>query len=237
MENYNKPSPINFQGDLKKEWKRFKTHFDCFLNAADLNHVSEARKTSIFLNLAGEEAFDLFESFKLSDQDRHSYVVVVNEFEKHFLPKPIISLRYRFHTRLQNHGESFDHYQNALKKVAEKCDFGDLKDSLIRDQIVYGLNNNDVRKKLLEYDDLSLDELVEFCRKEYPVEAETVANGNRSINGTRRCVYPNQAYMCKKCGSMHKVGECIAYGHRCEHCNGMNHFTIGCLKKNFGIKP
>ena len=40
-------------------------------------------------------------------------------------------------------------YVNALRVLAETCDFGALKDQLVRDRIVGGFRENTVKRKLL----------------------------------------------------------------------------------------
>ena len=52
----------------------------------------------------------------------------------------------------------------ALRAVAETCEFGTLKDHLIRDRIVCGVRENAVRRKLLQESGLTLSKCVDICR-------------------------------------------------------------------------
>ena len=51
-----------------------------------------------------------------------------------------------------------------LRRRAEYGEFGALKDSLIRDQIVVGINDPKLRERLLRETDLSLEKAIKLCR-------------------------------------------------------------------------
>ena len=65
---------------------------------------------------------------------------------------------------------SIDTYSSALRALASTCDFGQLKDQLIRDKIVCGVQNNVVRRKLLQEPKLALNRCLDICRT---IEATT----------------------------------------------------------------
>ena len=48
--------------------------------------------------------------------------------------------------------------------MADSCEFEDLKDSLIRDRIVFGIADNNVRECLLQVPDLTLNKALEIAR-------------------------------------------------------------------------
>lgn len=61
---------------------------------------------------------------------------VIEKFQAHCSPRRnTIYIR----SRMQQPGETFDCFVTDLKRKVQSCDFGDLKDSMIRDQIVYGI--------------------------------------------------------------------------------------------------
>jgi len=63
-------------------------------------------------------------------------------------------------TRRQNCGNLRIHF--AI--VGRHCNFGALKDELIRDRIVCGVRDNSMRKKLLQVPELTLDKCLDICR-------------------------------------------------------------------------
>ena len=77
----------------------------------------------------GEEADDIMISFGLTADDTKQYELVKNRFEK----RNIIFERAKFNLRSQQQGESVETFITDLHCLAEHCEFGVLKDELIRD--------------------------------------------------------------------------------------------------------
>ena len=72
--------------------------------------------------------------------------------------------RYEFNNRSQEQPESIDTYITTLRALAETCEFGTLKDDLIRRRIVSGVRDNGIRRKLLQESGLLLSRRVDICR-------------------------------------------------------------------------
>ena len=51
-----------------------------------------------------------------------------------------------------------------LRNKASRCEFAELKNGLIRDRIVCGVNNDTVRARLLRESELSLAACIDICR-------------------------------------------------------------------------
>ena len=73
-------------------------------------------------------------------------------------------------------GESFDTYLTSLCSLVKTCNFGGLKNSLLRDRIVLGLSDNSTRKKLLAEPKLTLEKCINICRAN-----ESTTNRSRDI--------------------------------------------------------
>ena len=78
--------------------------------------------------------------------------------------KNVTFLRHQFFTRAQAPGESFDHFLLDLRHKAKHCEFSGLHDSLLRDRIVAGVNNDSLRVRLLRDTNLDLKSAIETCR-------------------------------------------------------------------------
>ena len=77
------------------------------------------------------------------------YDVVKNKFENYFIAKRnVIYERAKFNVRIQNESEPVESFITDLHCLAEHCEFGTLKDQLIRDRIVVGLRNKQLSEKL-----------------------------------------------------------------------------------------
>lgn len=69
-----------------------------------------------------------------------------------------------FFTWAQKQPGSIDSYVTDLENKAKDCEFGELHDSLVRDRIVCGVTNDQVRGRLLREPDLTLDKASDICR-------------------------------------------------------------------------
>lgn len=89
----------------------------------------------------------------------------MRKFEDYFVPtKNITFERYKFFSCDQKPGNTFDLYLAELYTLSKTCNFGDLRDSLIKDRIVCGIADNGLRERLLREKDLTLDKAIDLCR-------------------------------------------------------------------------
>ena len=80
-------------------------------------------------------------------------------------------------TQIESH-ESIDVYAAALWALAATCEFGELKDEMIRERLVCGIADNSVRRKLLQEPKLSLEKCLDICRS-----AEATSAHLKTISG------------------------------------------------------
>ena len=134
----------------------------------------------------------------------------------------VIYERYRFNNRLQESDESIDAHTTALRTLAKTCEFGSLKEDLIRDCLVYGIRDNSLRKKLLQEPKLTLDKCFDSCRaaeaSKLQMQAMTNQNNQSSdVNALKSSSDKSSARMvddCKFCGKSHERNReiCPAFG-------------------------
>ena len=87
-------------------------------------------------------------------------------FTDYFEPKKnIVFERSRFNARSQLPGETVEQYVTALHVMADKCNYGQLKDELIRDRIVMGLADARTKKRLQLKRDLTLESALTKARQ------------------------------------------------------------------------
>lgn len=66
--------------------------------------------------------------------------------------------------RKQADGESFTNYILELKRLAASCEYGNMKDQIIKDMIVSGTRDNRLRENLLKDNDLTLDKAITIAK-------------------------------------------------------------------------
>lgn len=155
---------LKLDGNISENWRIFKRNFDIIFAARGIDTKTEVVKISTFLNAAGQQAIDLFDSFKLTAVQLASYTEVIKAFEDFCTPrKNVVFERYKFGIRNQKEGEPFDVFLMDIKKLAQYCAFHDV-DEMIRDRIVIGTTDSKLRTRLLEMKDLTLEQAVEKVR-------------------------------------------------------------------------
>lgn len=132
-----------------------------------MSQKEEKAQTSMLLHVIGEEALAIYNTFQFEEDtgDEMKWEKVLKKFENYCMPKRNVTFEgHKFFTRSQHEHETTDQYATKLRNRATSCDFGDLKDSLIRDRIICGIVNSMVREHLLRQDDLTLDKTLQLCR-------------------------------------------------------------------------
>lgn len=251
METLRPPEGLKLVGNVDSNWRCFKQQFELYLAALGLESKSDARKIALLLTVAGPQAIEVFNTFEFEQaDDNQRYDKVIEKFDAHCSPqKNTVYERYVFRSRVQQPEETFDTFVTDLKLKAQSCEFGHLKDSMIRDQIVYGIHDKRTRERLLREAKLTMEEAERMCHATELAQqhAKTFNESNMAAahesakvavvkNKTRRNSTQNRnsetmTYSCKRCGNKHEPRQCPAYGKRCAKCNGKNHFAKQCLAK------
>ena len=77
---------------------------------------------------------DILLSFKLTEAQLKKYDVVKKSFDDHFVVRRnIIFDRAKFNQRKQHEGEMVDSFVTDLHALAEHCEYGTLREEMIRD--------------------------------------------------------------------------------------------------------
>lgn len=166
--NFKQPNPLVLNGNLSENWRRFYQTFDIFMEASSLGSRSSSRKTAILLNTIGEEALEIFNSFVFTDEgDKKDYDKVIEKFQSYCNPKKNKTYhRFLFYKRQQQKDEPFDHFFTDISKMVKDCEFKD-QDDMLRDKIIFGIQDKELQAKLIKSSDdseLTLMKTTEFCR-------------------------------------------------------------------------
>ncbi|KAL3217483.1 hypothetical protein MRX96_032284 [Rhipicephalus microplus] len=88
----------------------------------------------------GKQGTSSLLSISLQKIRKSLFELVKKKFDEYFIKKTnVVYESACFHKRHQMPGESIDQFMMALHILAEKCDFGEFKQRLIRDRFVVGL--------------------------------------------------------------------------------------------------
>lgn len=82
--------------------------------------------------------------------------------------------RYNFGTAIQLEDDSLDDYFYRLEILAKDCDYNDMKNDLIRDRFIIGINDTHLREKLLKFENLTINSLIAIANITIKKEIEFV---------------------------------------------------------------
>ena len=155
---------------------------------------------------------------------------VLNKFSEYCNPKKNVTiLRHNFFTYRQLEGQSFHNFITELKKLSAECEFENLRDSLIKDMIVCGTNDNAFRERLLRESDLTLSRAISagHAAEETRKHAREILQSQSGADLLKinklhkpRHQIPNEKSKeiikkCKSCNGSHPRGKCSANGKSC----------------------
>ena len=186
----------------------------------------EVRKATLQV-VMGQKCFRVLQNLYLTQAQLAlaSSVTIVNALNEYFLPKTNVTYeRHKFNTRNQAHHERINEYVSALRHLVATCEFGNLKDDLIRYRIVLEIYDDNLRARLLRENELTLTQAIDFCRsfeqvkiqmKQMKIEQDVDTDVNEvtaitPANNVRRNNSQSKAVSCKFCGKKHKFGRKFA---------------------------
>ena len=149
MASYNSSlsGPAPFPFDTPDHWPKWKCHFQQYHPASGLLRESEERQVNTLLYCLGEEA----RHFSINQYcgDRKKYDSVLAKCDSFFsVRKNVIIEHTKFNKRSQLPDEPVEQFITSLYNLAADCNFGELKDRLIRDRIVVRIRDASLSERL-----------------------------------------------------------------------------------------
>ena len=235
------------------EFARWKTRWDDYVLC---QHLSEQRRETQVAALRTCFDDDLVRFLRqgVIEVDENADIEVHLNAIKGYVrsqQNPLLD-RMRFFQRSQEIGEGFDDFLASVKEMKVACDFSVNQDCVsckkrdeeaLRDKLVVGIRNSEVRQKLLATTALSLDDTVKIARAEEAAKVthDKLPGGSMAVTAVRaKSSYKKQqnfikpgSKTCGKCGRLwHKdVAECPARNIECHECKKRGHFAKFCRNK------
>ena len=201
-------------------------------------------------------------STNISDADRRKYDSVMGKFDEHFkVRKNVIYERARFNRRDQKEGESAEEYITALYGLIETCEYGALKEEMLRDRLIVGIRDTALSERLQLNAELTLDKTKKAIRQKEAVKepgqelkGEATHKEHLAVEDMTRkpatqpgrrggATYQNgrpqhtggghSQAQCGRCGRRkHQGGQrCPAQNVVCHRCKKRGHFKAQCHSK------
>ncbi|RVE48416.1 hypothetical protein evm_006977 [Chilo suppressalis] len=176
-----------------------------------------------------------------TEPEKSDYEKVLTALKEYCLPKTNETInRHIFFARNQKQGENFIYYLSEIKKLALTCNFGDLRDGLIRDKLINGIIDPKLRERLLREPDLTLERCIEMCKTTeiatgylHQLQEEDTQKIDKINKKQFNTNQQPKMFKCRSCGYEHSHRQCPAYGKMCSFCKKSNHFASVCRSKQW----
>lgn len=242
----NVQAPAEFNFSQPQQWPQWKKRIDRYMSVSGFNKKSDREKIDMLVYLMGNEAEEI--SIQQNLTGNETYAQVMEKFDNYFIPhRNVIFERYKFNSRIQSPGESVESFITSLHALAEYCDYGTLKEELIRDRIVIGVADVKVSERLQLRDKLTLSEAITAVRQaELQGTQNKIIRQEQSVSAIKRNrpKLPNnfkektsmpvgEAKQCSYCGisTCEDRNKCPAKSSFCRACAKRGHWSVMCRSK------
>ena len=236
-----------------KHWlATFQNFIDSVTSTIEENENAEARqrdKRRLLINFLSPAIYPYVE-------DSNTYDEAIQTLKNLYVkPKNKIFSRHVLATRGQQQGESIEEFLQSLKILSKDCTLEAAsaeryKEDLIQDAFINGLASPVIRQRLLEKDDLNLQQTYELASalnraqqqsSAYTSLVASVAEDccsystlEPNISSTAAATSTKRCYFCGK--AYHFRIKCPARSDECYLCGKKGHFAKVCLSKKSVVK-
>ncbi len=161
-----------------------------------------------------------------------------------------VAHRFKFNSCVRRSGESVAAFVANLRSLIEQCEFGDTLEIMIRDRLVFGINDMAIQKRLLAESKLTYKKAIELAQemesadldmkllhgKEKSITISSTMTGE-DINQVSRTHVPSvarQVVHCFRCGAEgHIATQCKLKKHVvCNSCGRVGHIKKACRRES-----
>lgn len=245
------PKPVNLENtNATQNWNKFKDGWKHYSIATELKKKDKEVQASILMSVMGEECREVVNNLELSADEKKDPESIITKLSNHFDPKKnTIYERYVFNTCTQEPDETYDSYFVRLRKLASTCEYPNT-DDFIRDRMVIGIKDSNVRMRLLREADLTLTKTLDIVRAHERAQQQVKDISSGSTDDAKKIQFvkqkrskekkpdfktqlhnkKKQEYKCTRCGNIHVARQCPAYRQKCGYCRKEGHFKECCYK-------
>ena len=211
---------------------------------------------AVFLSVVGASTYRILRNLVAPKKPgEKTYDELIDALSSHFKPTPSeIVERCRFHSRARKPGESVATFVAELRSLSEFCNFGDTLDTMIRDRLVCGINDDAIQRRLLSEPGLTYTKSVELAQsmetaaqnvkelKTKPehsnVQPRTPAAGQDVHYVSGPSGNKKSSPTCFRCGKMgHIASSCkVSRLVVCHRCGKRGHLQKACKSPSKGPK-
>lgn len=158
------PPFLSVPGEPTMLWHKWLRAFEHYIETLGDNGLIDSSKCVLLQNCLGLEGQRIFTTLI---QTEGSYAEAVAALTDYFSSDHTSQMcRLKFHHRAQMAGETLDQFVSALKDLLRPCNYGDLEDKHLLDQLIENTNCPRLRERLLlERKTLTLDKALAISKE------------------------------------------------------------------------
>lgn len=226
--------------DGKDKWTSYVIRIESYFEGNDI--TEDAQKRALLVSALGTRSIDVLSGRCAPRKvNQLTYKEAVEILEGFYDPRPNeIAESFRFFTRVQKEDESVQQFIVNLRRLADKCNFGDMLDRMLRDKIVCGIRSTELQKALLSRSSLTLKEAESMV-----LAAEAAGQGIELMKNVdvktepglhklmdrrpARSTSRQESKECGRCGSKtHSEQACKFKTAKCFKCGKKGHISVAC---------
>lgn len=232
--------------NVAASWKAFKSQFSIYKIAKKLGAMTSEEQICNMLVQMGPDSVQIYEQFKYDEDkeaEKKNLANTITFFDAYFEPvKNVIFERAKFNCMKQ--GElSIHQFIVSLQQQATYCDYGTVKDDLVRDRVVVGVRDQKLREYLIDLDDLDLAKCIQKAKQYTSNHGQAsqfregekdnldvvVGQKQRRFQSVKPELRPSGGRLqspCFLCGKLfHRNNACPAKETTCKVCNVKGHWA------------
>ena len=226
----------------QEDWLSYTERLEQYFAANGIKDDEADKRRAILLSFCGAETFRLIKSLLAPVKpETKTFEDIVALVEKHHNPEPSATVqRYKFHSRCRQPEETVSQYVAELRRIAEKCQFGDNLESALCDRLVCGIQDSRIQRRLLGEPALTFRQAFNLAQslesadrdaktlQSPPIRVNAV-NTSRNPQNSRNYRKPDRP--CYRCGGQHLEKDCRFKDAECRKCKKKGHIARACRSK------
>ena len=260
MDKAFKPSRLDLSPDSSSATRQYRHWLRTFENFLSTLKLPESYSSRVGGDVTVEMVKDQMQLDALTNfvsaeiwadiKDCTTYVNAIMTLNELFIKQPSeVFARYKLATTKQDAGQSLESFRRTLDRLSRDCNFSEVNATRYREDMVLqafiaGISSNDIRKRLLEEKELTLDSAFKLAvtrhdsHKEaclYEQSGTNLPIGNMSLAtvaqaSTAVTAAVGSSFRCGYCGSTkyHPRARCPAKRSECRNCHKMGHWESVC---------
>jgi len=152
--------------NLAAAWDKFKAEFGIYCVAKGILETNHEQQVANLLLMMGPDCVPIYSQFQWRYDEIRTIDSVMKRFDNHFQPvKNVIYERSVFNNMAQGHGQSLSDFITDVRCQGDICEYGEMRDELVRDRIVVGVKDPSLRQYLIDIEDLTLERCILKARQ------------------------------------------------------------------------